>query len=177
MFSIVISVSYMAVAAPPSLENVLAAKDPFMDARLVPLYDEKVRNTKHLLEDALDDIWKMLPDPFEMNKNNPSLIAKHLVWFVTIKSPKIDRREGAVNGSNGAVICTMLEHIGLPAIPHLLDQLAETKDATKEDIRHREVVTACIMNIYERGGEGQEMAVLRIKLYASKFDGEKKLSS
>lgn len=174
MFSIVISVSCMSVAAPPSLEDVLALKDPFTDARLVRLYDEKVRTTKHLLEAALDDIWKMLPDPFVTDKYIPELTAKHLVWFVTLQSPKVDPREVAAKGSGGAVIATMLVHIGMPAIPSLLDQLAITTEDTKEDKAHREAVASCIVSIYERGGEGREMAALRIKLYASKKDDKTK---
>jgi hypothetical protein len=159
MYSSLFLLASVTIFAPPSYESVATFKDPFLDDRLLPLYKEEVRNSKVLLANALDAIWKMLPDPHEVRKNNHSMIAQHLVWFVTISSPKLDQREKAVNGSNGAAVKTMLEHIGLPAIPPLLEQLAITGDDFKEDRAHRQAVASCIVSIYDHGEDGREMAI------------------
>jgi hypothetical protein len=63
----------------------------------------------------------------------------------------------------------MILHIGLPAVPALLDQLYLHADDTPESREHRWRAVYTLVEIYDEGGDGRRMTIERIKLFAESF--------
>jgi hypothetical protein len=147
-----------------------------VDLRLQWLYKADVRKDKKRLAKVLDDIWKMLPEPSPAQEERKEEMAKHLVLFITLDAPADVRREGLVSGHTGVQIYNILLHIGLPAVPALLDHLQIPLPDTEDARVYRETVARCLVEIYGKGGDGRRMAVERIKLYAEThgYPAEKK---
>jgi hypothetical protein len=145
-----------------------------VDYRVLQLYDADVRKDKKRLAAVLDDIWKLLPEPATFQEQlQKEKMAKHLVWFITLDTPA-DPRERLVRGGGGAQVKSMVIHIGLPAVPALLSQLRYPLSDTEDARIYRMSLASCLVEIYNKGGDGRKMAVERIKMYAEGFRGEEK---
>jgi hypothetical protein len=133
-----------------------------MSLQVRRLYNKDVRADKRQLAEALEGIWKIIPEPGHRQAD----LARQLVPFLNLNSPKDDPREALVGRGTGQPIASMLVQIGLPAVPALLDQLSQHTDDTPEGREHRERAVRCMVEIYDEGGDGRRMTNERIKLYA-----------
>jgi len=137
-----------------------------VDHRVRRLCRDEVRKDPKLLVETLDDIWIMIPDM--VSGKNPETGAQLgiLAYFISLEQPNIDRRVENRGRDLVTPVFSMLVNVGLPSVPALLDQLLIVDDNSKDSRNHREMVVRCIVEIYDKGGDGRRMTVERIKMYA-----------
>jgi hypothetical protein len=88
---------------PPELALVPPFDRHFTDHRVRRLYDKNVRGDKDRLAGALDEIWKLLPEPGKpLLRHRQADLARQLVPFLNLNSPKVDPREALVGRSTGS---------------------------------------------------------------------------
>lgn len=168
MFALSIISMCTAYSDPPRIPSI--SPSMHVDGRIRVLRDKELRNDPKKLAVAIDELWKFVPDIIAGKNTEAWQQIQILAYFISIKAPVADARNRVGNYGSAKPIYAMLYTIGLPAVPHLLEQLRDTPDDTDDGRTHRVNIVNCLRQIYEQGGEGERMVVQRIKMYAEDYD-------